>query len=369
MAPVGQDGARTDELDTEINDEGTRTATRPREKSARELAMEAIELKADLAFEQEAGVSRRTDEDDDEFAGAGDPDANEDDIAADAARRAIGKAPKTPAAGAGDDYLALDGLRGKKLKLKIDGEEVEMTLEEALANTSRNAAASKRLNDATRLYNEAQVARAQADEATRQAQASTTPQTPAATDTPDATEQEFLSALYEGEHDKAQAAFAGAVAAATNKALRGREQAILDGVTKAALPQLKQQLAVESALESFQKDYADIANNESLAAVADGFIDADVKSGKSLPAAIKEAGDKTRKWVREQAKAIGLTVADDPTPGNKRPTARRQDKLERKSATDDVVRAGSVTASTDNDDQPENIADTINEMKKARGQL
>jgi hypothetical protein len=244
-----------------------------------------------------------------------------------------------------------------------------MTLEEALANTSRNAAASKRLNDATRLYNEAQVARAQADEATHQAQASTTPQTPAATDTPDATEQEFLSALYEGEHDKAQAAFAGAVAAATNKALRGREQAILDGVTKAALPQLKQQLAVESALESFQKDYADIANNESLAAVADGFIDADVKSGKSLPAAIKEAGDKTRKWVREQAKAIGLTVADDPTPGNKRPTARRQDKLERKSATDDVVRAGSVTASTDNDDQPENIADTINEMKKARGQL
>lgn len=241
-----------------------------------------------------------------------------------------------------------DGLDKMKVKVKIDGVESEVTVEEMQRQYQKNGAAERRLEEATRLLNEARAAsppvRLENQEAT-----GNTETTPESGD--DEEGKAFLAALFDGDESKA-------LAALKKIGLVGRpKEPTLDTNQLAAqlTPAIKQQLVVDSALEKFGVDYADIVGDPYLADLADRYLDAEVKGGKPFPEALQEAGKKTRDWLA--SKGVKTT---EPSP-----TIDRNTKLERKAGLDQIPALNSKATTVD--EPVPTASDVINEMRKARG--
>ena len=234
------------------------------------------------------------------------------------------------------------------VKVKIDGVESEVTLDELTRQYQKNGAAERRLEEATRLLNEARAAVPPvgfAKPATSSESPPVEPQPQGGTDEAKA----FLAALFDGDEVKALDAL--------QKIGLGRPQPTQDTAQLAAqlTPAIKQQLVVDSALESFSKDYADIVKDPYLADLADRFLDAEVASGKPFTEALETAGQKTRDWLK--SKGVTQTGPE--------PTINRNTKLERKAGID-VIPALNTKATTI--EEPEQSAqDVIREMRKSRG--
>lgn len=290
----------------------TAAGEQERQPSARELAMEKIAAKRNEHFEEESGLS------------LGEDDSDPEEILEE---KALSKEPAEEATAEEPE---------KTVRVKVDGEEMDVPLDEVVRQYQKNSAADRRLAEATRLLREAQEARpvVQAEQF----------QVEAAPDT-----QELIAALFEGDADKAQELF--------GKLLGGRREPTLDPeqIVQAVAPRIKQQMAVESALERFKTDYADVVADPYLLGVADSFLNSEIQAGKTYPEALMEAGKQTRDWLHQKA-----GVKADPPP-----TTTRIQKLERKADIENI-RTANVSVGTTEEPQ-KTASDVIAEMRRARG--
>lgn len=304
-----------------------------------------------------------------------DEDADLDDIAAEAERKRLereaeaverqaqldkqltepeptkAKAQEKKPAGTPSSPTVIENFEDVMVKTKVDGKEVMRPLSELVRIEQKEAAAAQRLEQATRMREEAQRFLDEAKSKTTQPTESKEqqPKTPAATPD-DAAAKEFLSALYAGEEDKALAA--------VNKLFekgRGVEAPATPDSTAIA-KSVKQQIDTELALETFGNHYQDIVSDPYLAEVADRFLHAELTVGTALPEALAKAGKATRDWVKQKAGSL--------TPPTTTTTPQRDEKLARKQEID-VIPSINASAATP-EPKPPTPSDTIAEMRKAR---
>lgn len=261
-----------------------------------------------------------------------------------------------------DDQLALQSTDAPQkmfaddkalVKVKVDGVEQEIPVADVVRSYQKDAAAQARLNEATRVLDEARRTAAAAIPPARVEQPDATNDT-TATPMPESV-KEFVEALFEGDTEKAVEAF-GKLGLNTGRS----DGATLDleQVQAQLTPAIKQQLIDDSALERFEKDNADLAADPHLVSVTNGFIQEAVNGGKPYAQALEDGAQRTRDWLA----SIGAAKPrSEPAPGAHQPS-----KLERKASIDEV-QALNRTANT-TQTAPESPSQVIAAMRKARGQ-
>lgn len=246
-----------------------------------------------------------------------------------------------------EDFLALDAIGKKRIKLKIDGEDRVLTVEEALREVQKKGAADKRLEESTRLVNEAKALFEQAKQAPQPSQDAVVQQPPLDEDV-----AAVVQAIRTGTDEEA------------NYAAQQWEQRIRN--TKAILPAADVRAFVNDAVdfrssaEWVKQEYADLFGDTRLAAM---FTDADerqVRAQDKRPYRERytEIGESLRSWrdslIRPQAAANAQAL---------------EQKRERKAA---VVTppAASVKAELPPAEDPtdDSVTDVIANIAKARGQ-
>lgn len=230
--------------------------------------------------------------------------------------------------------------------VKIDGEERQVTVADMRRQYQKNGAAEKRLEEATRLLNEARAAtpvRIDAADEEVKTKGSELP-----SDGGD-TAKQLITALFEGDEEKAIEAVRGVLG-------RSDPTPNIAQLTAQLTPAIKQQLIVESALDKFSQDYKDIVSDPYLATMADGFLAEEQKDGqKSFAESLEAAGQKTRDWLKSKGVDTGQAS----------PTIDRNEKLARKEGMDRIPAL--QTRATTTEEQPQTQSQVILEMQRARG--
>lgn len=232
------------------------------------------------------------------------------------------------------------------LKVKIDGVESEVTVAEMWRQFQKNGAAERRLEEATRLLNEARAVAKPEPESVRFVETEKKNDSDA-----DGEVKSLVTALFEGDESTAFEAL--------KKAGIGRSPEAptlnIDQIAAQITPAIRQQLFVESALEKFSVEFSDIVADPHLADLADSYLEAEVASGKPYDEALTQAGQKTRDWLA--SKGVKTTEAN--------PTIDRNTKLERKAGIDTIPALNSKATTVE---VPEpSASDVIREMRKQRG--
>jgi hypothetical protein len=329
------------------------------QKSARELALEALESRHQQQMAESNGYAliEDTPPADPQPAPAAKPAATGDEQQL-AAQLADAPAD-TPASAA-----------PATVKIKIDGAESEVPLDEVVRQYQKNASADKRLAEATRLLREAQEAQAQRllseqqEAQLRAQQATTAPPNTAATDTPppvDESGKEFLKALFEGDEENALTAL--------QKVMGGRQQPApaaaptldIDQIANAVTQQVQQKFAVESALAQNQRDYPELYADPDMEALALTKIHRlREQTGSDFFTALDTVSkDMANKFGWAASTAAGRPAEPAPTT-----SSARTAKLEQKRSIDNVASVNTKTTTTEL--QPENPSDVIAAMKAAR---
>lgn len=309
----------------------------------RAAAMDAIADKVDAAVREELGLPPE-DPDEDETGNVATPDPDEKPEE----RKVIKPAE--------------DQIQKQTRTVKIDGEEREIDDEELVRGYQKNQTASKRLEEAANRQKEldAREVAIRAEEAriAEQIQKIQTPlsepQGSEVAVTDEADYDALLNAIYEGDNTKAKKLLGklqigGRAPAATPQAVD------LDGIAEKAAAKAAERIAMNSAMEKFQKDYTDIVANPHLAKVADGFLEEELRN-KPFAEALDEAGKRTREWIAE------IT----PKPKEQTQTPAREAARANKEKVDNLPSQSSVSSSA-NDDVDESASDVIRNMRKSRG--
>lgn len=241
------------------------------------------------------------------------------------------------------------------VRVKVDGVEQEIAVADVVRSYQKDAAAQARLNEASRILEEARRTAAQ------------TPKPPASVEEgggnadttvkprSEETIKGFVDALFEGDTDAAVAAFAKI---GLNTGRPDGATLDLEQVQAQLTPAIKQQLIDDSALERFEKDNADLAADPHLVSVTNGFIQEAVNGGKPYAQALEDGAQRTRDWLA----SIGAAKPrSEPAPGAHQPS-----KLERKASIDEVQALNRTADTTQT--APESSSQVIASMRKARGQ-
>lgn len=238
----------------------------------------------------------------------------------------------------------------RMVRVKIDGEEKDLSEADVIKGFQKDATASKRLEEAARKQKELDARETALTERERQIVAAQ--QAVKDSPTPPAPEgdavKEFLTAFYEGDEEKTEQAL--------RRLTAGRPPAThepdLSSIVPAVKDQVKKELEAEKAVTEFTKDYKDIIDDPYLAKVADAFFDAEIKDGKSFSEALKTAGNNTRDWIKK--------YTPEPAP------SARQERLSRKESIDNLPVTSAVSGAV-NKDEPETPSSIIAKMREARG--
>lgn len=242
-----------------------------------------------------------------------------------------------------------------KRRLKVNGQEVEMTIEEMEREVQKGLTADIRLR---------QIAeeRRQLEEQQRQLQqqAAAAPQAKPGVGADPTVTKKFTSALFAGDEEQATQAFNEAVSSAV-QAAQGQSGAMRSTPDPAAIAvQVRQQIAIDSALERSRSDYPELYSDPDIEALAASKITRKVETeGLSFVDALGSVQD-------EFAAKFGWKKAAR-TPTSTAAHNRREDKLARKESLDLPVGGPNVKTSTQ-EEQPASVHDTIREMARLRGQ-
>lgn len=252
---------------------------------------------------------------------------------------------------AGDDVIADPA--GKKVRVKVDGVEQDVSLDEVLRNYQKGSAADRRLEEATRLLKEAQKTAA-----TTQQPAPATPE-PAATPPaagPDALVDPVKTALghlYSGDEDAAAKALAEVIA--RNAAPAATPQAVpLDPVQLVA--QVQEQMAFQGALDKVKTDYPDLLGSGDLEQLT--FIKAKAYVGEG-----RQRADALLAAANDVYSLIGKKAGRQEEPP---PRTLRQEKQDRKAALDPVPAASMAAGSGPTEEEEQSPSAVIAAMAKQR---
>lgn len=306
--------------------------------TARDAAVEALaEAKHQKMMEELGLVDTATDESTDAD-GHGEPST-----ATDGHER-----PQTDTAGESGTEVAApkveDQVTKQMRKVKVDGEELEVSEDDLVASYQKQAAATRRLQQANE-----EAARIVAEAKAQAEQIKTPPQPEPTAEDRKAKYQEYHQALIEGDTEKAFELMEALTA--------GRQQPIPDvnEIVNRVKPVVKQELSNESALARFEKDYKDIIDDPYLVSATQIRLRELEAAGKPYAEALFEAGNATRDWLKSKA----------PVAPTETPTTTRAEKLEQKGRIVNLPTAHSkATATTETVETP---ADIIAQMRKARG--
>jgi hypothetical protein len=245
-----------------------------------------------------------------------------------------------------DDGLLHGDLGKVKVLAKIDGEEVEVTVDQMLRQYQKNSAADKRLADATRILEQAKAQQIKPE--------------PEKEPPPEIDElavgKEFINSMMEGDEEKALQAWVKATRKERNVPTPEDSTKLEEKLTSKVTQSVKQQIEAEAVLSQFQKDFPEIPADPYLAQLAETFWQEELNSGKGFGPGLQEAGKRVRDWLGEKT---GGKQKDDTT------TIHRAEKLDRKSGIDTIP--GANVRATTVEEPVQNASSIIAEMRKARG--
>jgi len=222
----------------------------------------------------------------------------------------------------------------KKYKLKVNGEEKELSEQEVIALAQKVAAADEYLR--------------QAKEAAERFDQMKLP--PASAVTPEPSKPD----VQEDDAALARALQMGTEEEAAQVIKRLRTSIQPDEVAARAATEALNRLSFQSAFDQFKKDYKDIVDDPNLFQLALAKDQQLLQSGDKRAYAdrYRSIGDELRTWA-----------------GKTKPASTFEDKEQRKSATVTPIRPASVRASQPpEDDMEESPSETIARMARARGQ-
>ena len=264
---------KPDDLDDAILDEDVTLSDEentPRPKTARELAMEALEANHLKRLEEESGVKLTSDN-----------PPSDDQLAEQLADGALKDAPAL----APDDGLIAD-VAGKKVRIKVDGVEQDVGLEDVLRSYQKGSAADRRLEEATLLLKQAkEQAQQQPAQQPQQVEAVTQPE--AGPDDLKTTVQSALRHLYRGDEEQAAAELAGVMARSAQVATPQAPTIDVDQIAQ----QLQYRMEVQGALQRVKTDYPDIYASDDLQALTLMKVQARETEGLPRPQAILAAAE------------------------------------------------------------------------------
>jgi hypothetical protein len=243
-----------------------------------------------------------------------------------------------------------------KIKIKVDGEEREVTLDEVTKSFQIESAARKRMTEATQKVAEADRLLAEA-KAAKPAPSEKTSETSSNTDLIEKYKAQ-AEALLEGDTDKY------AQLAVEIQQLGGASTTAepdFEKLSAALAPKIKQQMTVESAYDAFTSTYSDVIANPILYQMSVEKYHELTAEGKDAATAFTEAGEHARSEVRKMAEAQGMVI---PTPS----TATKQDRLDvkRQATSTTNVKSASGTASS-SQTAPKTRAEVLAAMATSRG--
>lgn len=251
-----------------------------------------------------------------------------------------------------------------KITIKVNGRDMEMTGEEAMRRLQKDVSADVRLEEASRILRDAQSQQAAIQQQQREAEeAAQRGGNPQGVTVDPAVSKKFTDALFKGDAEQATQAFNEAVSSAVAAAQgtgTGRGNATPEVNPAAIAAQVRQQIAIDSALERSRTDYPDLYADPDIEAVAATKIDRLVKSGKPFVTALDEV-------QTEMATKFGWKRATSRTPTPAANTDRRSEKQARKESLEQQP-GGPTVKSTTQEPVQASVSDTIREMAKARGQ-
>lgn len=298
-----------DAIHTDVPVEGE-NQTRP--KTKRELDMEALEESHLRRFEQESGV------------------------------KLIEDKPSTAKQGEVDGQLAAqlsDGAdviadtAGKMVKVKVDGVEQDVSLDEVLRSYQKGNAADRRLEEATKLLKEAKEQVQQRPAPQPQQEPAVTPPAAAGPDDLDAAVKTALSHLFAGDDETAAKELSAVIA----RSARGATpQAPALDVNQIA-EQLQQRMSVQSALDTIKTDYPALVEDPDLEALTLFKVQTKEAGGTPRAQALLDAAAEVYKTIGKQSGRQN----PDPTPA---PQTSREQKLARKAALDSLPAASASAA-------------------------
>ncbi len=209
----------------------------------------------------------------------------------------------------------------EKVKVKVDGAELEVSQEDLVRAFQKNAAADKRLEEATRLLREAEQRAASAAAPTKQE--ALPPQEPGEDPTAKLREDAAatLSKLYDGDQEAATEAL---VALMLKVSGGGQPTHQTPAVDPAALTeQVLEQLNFKDALAKVQTDYPDLVTDPNLERLTALRAEELIATGKPRTEALLEAADGIYQSLGK------VPVGRQPAPAPEAPKTTRQANKER----------------------------------------
>lgn len=252
----------------------------------------------------------------------------------------------------------IDNLDGVRVRIKVDGEEREVALADVVRTAQKHEAADARLQEASRLL---ENARAQAQQAQQQAQSQqkeqpTTDNAQKARNDREQRAKELIEAMFHGDEKQA---------AQVISELLHNDLPAKDGVNhqqpdaEQIAQQVEESLARRNALREFATVYPEVLKDPDLATLADMKLARRISQGEAFSQALMQVGDEI--YTKTGLKTSATTQA------NQASIPTQTERVERKRQTDFVRSRSASTASTQ--DKPESAADIVQGMvnQRARG--
>jgi len=247
-----------------------------------------------------------------------------------------------------DDESVIEPEAPKTVKLKVNGQEREMTMEQVIAIAQKSEAADLRLQEASRRIQEAELREAQLREFEAKAKNSQ----PSAQDVGNMKQKarEYHDALLDGDDERADELLIQIQNAGRQSPTLDESQ-LVDNIYRTIEQknaEAKRQAELREAQSFFNSEFADIAKDKILYDVADKFTVEIMQENPNLSPkdVVTEAGKRTREWY-------GMKETNTRT-------ARKQKAIGGMSG-NNARRAGNPAP------KPKSRADVLNDIRAGRG--
>jgi hypothetical protein len=267
--------------------------------------------------------------------------------------------------GAADELGTLDTDQApRQLRLvKVDGQEIEVSDDDLIREYQKGRTADRRLERAAdeRKRNEAESATLAAERAEIERM-----RTAGGTAKPAGSEEDSQATPFGDDEAAAKKIYEDLVSGDEEAAVKAIKN-LTKGRQAEAIPpeviaaRVRQQIQWEDAQGAFAKDYADIAADPLLRQIASNTLTETLKTSTSFGQAFREAGERTRAWVR------GVNGGSAQAEGGQPPADPGQaEKLARKERIDNPTAINARAAGKPQETVASPSA-VIKEMRQARG--